>query len=154
LLVVGALLLFGSLFYPPWFVVSGTRTDLPSGTYNGMGSTGLLNTLVGGPWAWLAFVWLVISAIMGLAIAAIGRRTRRLGALDLLVLLPYAFVLVVAPTYLNLWGSPGTASVTFAYGFVTAVLGSVFIEAGARLPRAMRAVYEVPTEADAEYESL
>ena len=30
LLVVGAILLFGSLFFLPWFVVSGTRPDLPA----------------------------------------------------------------------------------------------------------------------------
>ena len=150
LLVAGALLVLYSLFYAPWFVVSGTRTDLPPGTYNGMGSTGLMNTLMGGPWAWFAFVWLVISAIMGLAIAAVGRRTRRLGALDLLVLLVYAFYLVVAPNYLNLPGPTGTASGAFAYGFLAAVLGSVFIEAGARLPHVVRAHYEVPTAAEWE----
>lgn len=150
LLVAGALLLFYSLLYAPWFVVSGTRPDLPPGTYDGMGSTGLLNTLVGGPWAWFAFVWLVISAMMGLAIAAVGRRTRRLGMVDILVLLVYALYLVVAPTYLNLPGPTGTASVAFAYGFVTAVLGSAFIEAGARLPHVVRARYEVPTAAERE----
>ena len=109
-----------------------------------------MNTLVGGPWAWFAFVWLVISAIIGLAIAAVGRRTRRLGALDLLVLMVYAFYLVVAPNYLNLPGPTGTASGAFAYGFLAAVLGSVFIEAGARLPHVVRSHYEVPTAAEWE----
>lgn len=148
LLVAGAVVLFGSLFYLPWFVVSGTRADLPPGTYDGIGSTGLANTLLGGPWAWIAFVWLVVSAIAGLAIAVLGRKTRRLGTLGIIVLLLYAFLLVLAPTYLNLPASTGTASVTIAYGFVAAVLGSALIEAGARLPHMMPSRYEVPTEAE------
>jgi len=62
----------------------------------------------------------------------------------------YAFYLVVAPNYLNLPGPTGTASGAFAYGFLAAVLGSVFIEAGARLPHVVRAHYEVPTAAEWE----
>src|SRR5205809_6362192 len=64
LLVAGALLVFYSLFYTPWFVVSGNRTDLPPGTYSGMGRTGLMNTLIGRPWACFAFVCLVLSPMI------------------------------------------------------------------------------------------
>ncbi len=150
LLVVGAILLFGSLFFLPWFVVSGTRPDLPPGTYNGIGSTSVLNTLLGGPWGWIAFVWLVVSAMVGLGVAVLGRKTRRLGTLGMVVLLLYALFLVVVPTYLNPQGSTGTASVAFAYGFVTAVLGSALVEAGARLPRAVFGRYPAPTAAEGE----
>src|SRR5438132_3401661 len=148
LVVVGALMLFGSLFFFTWFVVSGTRPDLPSGRYNGIGSTGLLNTLLGGPWGWIAFVWLVVSAFLGLGVAALGRKTRRLGTAGMVVLLLYALFLVVVPTYLNPQGSTGTVSVSFAYGFVVAVLGSALVEAGARLPRAAFASYQAPTAAE------
>jgi len=148
LVVVGAIMLFGSLFFFPWFVVSGTRPDLPSGRYNGIGSTGLLNTLLGGPWGWIAFVWLVVSAFLGLGVAALGRKTRRLGTAGMVVLLLYALFLVVVPTYLNPQGSTGTVSVSFAYGFVVAVLGSALVEAGARLPRAAFASYQAPTAAE------
>src|SRR5205814_9961827 len=120
------------------------------GTGIGMRVTGLMSAVVGGPCAWVAFVCMVSSAIVGLAMGAVGRRTRRLGALDLLVLLVYAFYLVVAPDCLNLPGPTGTASGAFAYGFLAAVLGSVFIEAGARLPHVVRSHYEVPTAAEWE----
>src|SRR5256885_16777018 len=88
LLVAGAVLLLVSLFSLPWFVVSGTRPDLPPGTYDGTGSTGLLNTLLGGPWGWIAFVWLVVSAIVGMAVAALGRRARPPGTLGGVFLFP------------------------------------------------------------------
>src|SRR3989442_15699046 len=87
LVVVGATVLFGSLFFLPWFVVSGTRPDLPPGTYDGLASTGLLNTLLGGPWGWIAFVWLVVSAIVGMAVPALGRNTRCLRKLGFIGLL-------------------------------------------------------------------
>jgi len=148
LLVAGAVLLLVSLFSLPWFVVSGTRPDLPPGTYDGTGSTGLLNTLLGGPWGWIAFVWLVVSSMVGLAVATLGRRTRSLGTLGMIVLLLYAVLLFVASPYLNPLGSTGTASVAFAYGFVTAVLGSALVEAGARLPHAMPRRYSEPTVAE------
>jgi len=147
LAVVGAIVLFGSLFFLPWFVVSGTRPDLPPGTYDGLASTGLLNTLLGGPWGWIAFVWLAVSAFLGLGVAAVGRKTRRLGTAGIIVLLLYALFLLVVPTYLNPQASSGTASVSFAYGFVAAVLGSALVEAGARLPRAAFGRYQAPTAA-------
>ena len=150
MVVVGAAMLLGSLFVLPWFRVSGTRPDLPPGTYGGLGSTDLMNTLLSGPWGWIAFICLVVSALLSFGIAAIGRKTRRIGTLGIVVLLLYALVLVVVPTYLSPQASTGTASVSFAYGFVAAVLGAALVEAGARWPRAMRGHYEVPTSAEWE----
>src|SRR3989442_5027479 len=115
LVVVGAIVLFGSLFYVPWFVVSGTRPDLPPGTYDGLASTGLLNTLLGGPWGWIAFVWLAVSAFLGLGVAAVGRKTRRLGTAGIIVLLLYALSLLVVPTNVNTRGSSLTAPVSSAH---------------------------------------
>src|SRR6266704_1480041 len=135
LVVAGAALLLGSLFVLPWFAVSGTRPDLPAGTYGGMGSTDLVNTLLSGPWGWIAFLWLVVSGFLAIGIA---------------VVLLYAVLLVVAPPYLNPQASSGSVSVSFGYGFVAGVLGSALIEAGARWPRAVRARYEAPTTAEWE----
>jgi len=145
LVVAGAALLLGSLFVLPWFRVSGTRPDLPVGTYGALGSTDLVNTLLSGPWGWLAFLWLVVSAFLAFGIAVVGRKTRRIGTSGIAVLLLYAVLLVLAPPYLNPQASSGTVSVSFGYGFVAAVLGSALIEAGARWPRPVRARYEVPT---------
>src|SRR2546422_8839518 len=122
--VVGAIVVFGRPFFLPWFVVSGTRPDLPPGTYDGLASTGLLNTLLGGPWGWIAFVWLAVSAFLGLGVAAVGRKTRRLGTAGIIVLLQYALFLLVVATNLNPHAPSGTASVAFAYGHVAAGLGS------------------------------
>jgi len=150
LVVAGAALLLGSLFVLPWFAVSGTRPDLPAGTYGGMGSTDLVNTLLSGPWGWIAFLWLVVSAFLAIGIAVVGRKTRRIGTSGIAVLLLYAVLLVVAPPYLNPQASSGSVSVSFGYGFVAGVLGSALIEAGARWPRPVRAQYEAPTTAEWE----
>jgi len=150
LVVAGAALLLGSLFALPWFAVSGTRPDLPAGTYGGMGSTALVNTLLSGPWAWIAFLWLVVSAFLAIGISVVGRKTRRIGTSGIVVLLLYAALLVVAPPYLNPQASSGSVSVSFGYGFVAGVLGSALIEAGARWPRPVHARYEVPTTAEWE----
>ena len=150
LVVAGAALLLGSLFVLPWFAVSGTRPDLPAGTYGGMGSTDLVNTLLSGPWGWIAFLWLVVSAFLAIGIAVVGRKTRRIGTSGIVVLLLYAVLLVVAPPYLNPQASSGSVSVSFGYGFVAGVLGSALIEAGARWPRPVRAQYEAPTTAEWE----
>ena len=150
LVVAGAALLLGSLFVLPWFAVSGTRPDLPAGTYGGMGSTDLVNTLLSGPWGWIAFLWLVVSAFLAIGIAVVGRKTRRIGTSGIAVLLLYAVLLVVAPSYLNPQASSGSVSVSFGYGFVAGVLGSALIEAGARWPRPVRARYEAPTTAEWE----
>jgi len=150
LLVAGAVVLLGSLFVLSWFEVSGTRPDLPAGTYGGMGSTELVNTLLSGPWGWIAFLWLVISAFLAIGIAAVGRKTRRIGTSGIVVLLLYAVLLVVAPPYLNPQASSGAVSVSFGYGFLAGVLGAALIEAGARWPRPMRARSDVPTTAEWE----
>src|SRR2546422_8494343 len=150
LLVAGAAVLLGSLFVLPWFAVSGTRTDLAAGTYGGMGSTDLVNSLLGGPWGWIAFLWLVVAAFLAIGIAAAGRKTRRIGTSGIVVLLLYVVLLVVAPPYLNPQASSGTVSASFGYGFVAGVLGSALIEAGARLPRPRRARLGVPPTAEWE----
>src|SRR2546422_7286803 len=150
LLVAGAAVLLGSLFVLPWFAVSGTRTDLAAGTYGGMGSTELVNSLLSGPWGWIAFLWLVVVAFLAIGIAAVGRKTRRIGTSGIVVLLLYVLLLVVAPPYLNPQASSGTVSVSFGFGFVAGVLGSALIEAGGRLPRPIHGQDEVPTTADWE----
>src|SRR3989442_1637565 len=148
LVVAGAALLLGSLFVLPWFTVSGTRPDLPAGTYGGMGSTGLVNTLLSGPWGWIAFLWLLVAAFLAIGIAVVGRKTRRIGTSGIAVLLLYAVLLVVAPPYLNPQASGGSVSVSFGYGFVAGVLGSALIEAGAPLPPPVRSQYECPPTTD------
>jgi len=134
LLVLGAVVLLISLFLFPWFTVTGSRPELPAGTYNGLGSTELLNTLAKGPWAWIAFAWLFISAIVAIAVAAMGRRTHNFGTSGILVLILYFLLLFVAANLVNQQASGANAAVSITYGFVAAVAGSVLIEAGSRLP--------------------
>src|SRR3989442_3246247 len=148
LVVAGAALLLGSLFVLPWFAVSGTRPDLPGGTYGGMGSTDLVNALLSGSWGWIAFLWLVVSAFLAIGIAVVGRKTRRIGTSGIVVLLLYAVLLVVAPPYLNPQASSAAVSVSFGYGFVAGVLGSALIEAGAPLARPGRAPDQVAATAE------
>src|SRR3989454_8817791 len=93
LVVAGAALLLGSLFVLPWFAVSGTRPDLPAGTYGGMGSTDLVNTLLSGPGGWVAFLWLGGSGVLALGIAVVGRKRRRLRASGGCVLVLFAVLL-------------------------------------------------------------
>src|SRR3989454_11983330 len=100
-----------------------------------MGSTELVNALLSGSWGWIAFLWLVVAAFLAIGIAAVGRKTRRIGTSGIVVLLLYVVLLVVAPPYLNPQASGGTGSVSFGYGFVARVLGSGLIEAGAAWPR-------------------
>src|SRR2546430_17508896 len=101
LLVAGAAVLLGSLFVLPWFAVSGTRPDLPAGTYGGMGSTELVNSLLSGPWGWIAFLWLLGAAVLGIGVAAGGRKTRGHGASRVVGLLPYVVFLLVAAPHLE-----------------------------------------------------
>src|SRR3989475_8006665 len=54
LVVAGAALLLGSLFVLPWFAVSGTRPDLPAGTYGGVGGTDLVKNPLSRPRGWVA----------------------------------------------------------------------------------------------------
>src|SRR2546425_5888485 len=76
LVVTGAALLLGSLFVLPWFAVSGTRPDLPAGTYGGVGRTGLVNSLMSGPWGGVAFLWAAGAGVRPLRIASLGRHAR------------------------------------------------------------------------------
>src|SRR5207249_12311617 len=135
LLVAGAAVLLGSLFMLPWFEVSGTRSDLPAGRYGGIGSTELVNSLLSGPWGWIAFLWLVVAAFLAIGIAAVGRKTRRIGTAGIVVLLLYVVLLVVAPPYLNPHASSGTVPGSFGYGSVAGVLGSALRGAGRRCRR-------------------
>jgi len=68
-------LLLYSLFLP-WFTVTGTRPELQAGTYTGVQTTELLNSLAKGPWGWIAFGWLLVCSIVAIAVAAVGRRIR------------------------------------------------------------------------------
>src|SRR2546421_12395479 len=77
LLVAGAAVLLGSLFVLPWFAVSGTRPDLPAGTYGGVGSTGLPNSPPGGPGGWIPFLWLGGRAVPAVRVPPVGRQTPR-----------------------------------------------------------------------------
>src|SRR2546422_1099112 len=117
LLVAGAAVLLGSLFVLPWFAVSGTRPDLPAGTYGGMGSTELVNALLSGPWGWIAFLWLVVSAFLAIGIAVVGRKTRRIGTSGIVVLFLNPAFFVVAPPFLNPQPPSAAVSVGSASGF-------------------------------------
>src|SRR2546426_4603432 len=75
LVVAGAALLLGSLFVLPWFAVSGTRPDLPAGTYGGVGSPELVKTLLSGPGGRVAFLWLPGSAFPPIRDAVGGRQS-------------------------------------------------------------------------------
>src|SRR3989441_11490301 len=101
LIIAGAAVLLGSLFVLPWFAVSGTRPDLPAGTYGGVGSTELVKSLLSGPWGWIAFLWVGVAAFLAIGVAAVGRKTRRIGAAGGLGLLLYVVLLVVAPACLD-----------------------------------------------------
>src|SRR5436189_6397644 len=88
LLVLGAALLlvnfFGIALLPslpslPWFTVSGNRPELAVGSYDALQSTRLLNGIANGPYAWLAFGWLLVVSMAGIAIAGIAERTRHFG---------------------------------------------------------------------------
>ena len=134
LLVIGAIVLLISLFLVPWFTVAGSRPELPAGSYDGVGSTELLNSLAKGPYAWIALAWLFVSAIVAIAVAAMRRRTHNFGTSGILVLILYAILLFVAANLVNQQASGANASISFGYGFVAAVAGSALIEAGSRLP--------------------
>lgn len=146
LLVAGAALLLYSLFLP-WFTITGTRTDLPADTYTGVRSTELLNSLANGPWAWIAFGWLLVCSVVAVAVAAVGRRTHNFGTSGILVLVLYAILLLVAANLVNQQAAGSTAGISFVYGFVGAIAGAALIEAGSRFPRPARAKAGVPAGA-------
>src|SRR2546425_5341197 len=77
LLVAGAAVLLGSLFVLPWFAVSGTRPDLPAGTYGGVGSTGLVEALLSGPGGWGALLLVVGAAVLPYGVPGAGRQNTR-----------------------------------------------------------------------------
>ena len=146
LLVVGAAVLFLSLFYIPWFTVTGSRPELPAGTYTGVGTTELLNFLAKGPYGWIAFAWFIVCSIAAIVVAVLGRRSHNFGTSGILVLVLYAILLIVAASLVNQQASGSNAGVTFQYGFVVAVVGAALIEAGSRFPRPVRAKPGVPAE--------
>lgn len=131
-------MLLYSLFLP-WFTITGSRADLPAGTYTGVQSTELLNTLAGGPWAWIALGWLLVCSIVAIAVAAVGRRTHNFGTSGILVLVLYAILLLVAANLVNQQAAGSNAGISFSYGFVAAIAGGALIEAGSRFPRPARA---------------
>jgi hypothetical protein len=157
LLVLGAALLLtslvGSVFFPSlpfsaWFTISGNRFELPAGSYTGIQATQLLNTLANGPYAWIAFGWLLVCAAAALAVSGIRERTRNFGTSGILVLLLYAGILFLAAYRYNQQAPAGEATVSIGYGFIVAVVACIFIEAGARLPSAVptRRIAAVGTE--------
>jgi|SRR3990170_2313302 len=145
LLVLGAAILLLSLFLP-WFTVAGEEPQLPAGTYTGVGSTDLLNSLGRGPYAWIAFAWLLVCSIVAIAVAALGRRAHHFGTSGILVLVLYAILLFVAANLVNQQASASSAGVSIVYGFVVAVAGSALIEAGSRFPRPVPKKRGVPAE--------
>src|SRR2546428_3699851 len=64
LVVAGAALLLGSLFVLPWFAVSGTRPDLPAGTYGGVGTPALVDHPPSGSRGRTALPWRPASAFL------------------------------------------------------------------------------------------
>jgi hypothetical protein len=155
LLLVGAAGLLASLVLPQlaWFTISGTKPELPSGTYTGFQTTQLLTSLVSGQYAWVgyaawaAFALLLAAVTAALAVAGMGRRTRNVGSGAILLLLLEGAVLYFMAYGLNLppSGAPGVLSV--GYGFVAAVVGSALIEAGGRLPSRVPTMVGLPVGA-------
>ena len=152
LLGLGAALLLVSLFgslvlpstYVTWFTLSGNQPALPAGSYTGIQATELLNTLVSGPYLWIAFGCLLVSVAAAIAIGGIGQRTRHFGTFGVLVLLLYAGLLYVAAYQYNQQAPGGNAAIAIGYGFLTAMAASVLIEVGARLPSAVPVRARVP----------
>ena len=130
LLLVGAVLLVVGLFLP-WFTISGNRQDVVAGEYTGVGLTNLLSDLANAPYAWAAFIWLILVAIFGVMSAFVGRKFAMFGTSGILVLALYAILIYVAA---NLASSQdpwvGTATVSLTYGFILAIIRSALIEAG------------------------
>jgi len=157
LLVLGAALLLVSLFgslvlpstfpstYVTWFTLSGNQPQLPAGSYTGIQVTELMNTLVSGPYLWIAFGSLLVSAAAAIAIGGIGERTRHFGTFGVLILLLYAGLLYVAAYQFNQQAPGGDAAISIGYGFLTAMAACVLIEAGARLPSSVSVRARVPT---------
>ncbi|HYY47725.1 MAG TPA: hypothetical protein VFA17_03485 [Thermoplasmata archaeon] len=142
LLVVGAAALLASLLVPSltWFTVSGTKTELPAGTYTGIQTAQLLSGLAPAPYtlfgylAWAAYALLFVAVTAALAVAGMGRRTRNVGTASILLLLLEGALLYVTAYGLSLPASGAPAVLSVGYGFVAAVAGAALIEAGGRIP--------------------
>ena len=159
LLGLGAALLLVSLFgslvlpstfpstYVTWFTLSGNQPALPAGSYTGIQATELLNTLVSGPYLWIAFGSLLVCVAAAIAIAGFGERTRHFGTFGVLILLLYAGLLYVATYQFNQQAPGGDAAISIGYGLIVAVVACVLIEAGARLPSAVPTRPRVPAVA-------
>ena len=155
LLALGAALLLVSLFgslvlpstYVTWFTLSGNQPALPAGSYTGIQATELLNTLVSGPYLWIAFGSILVCVAAAIAIAGIGERTRHFGTFGIIVLLLYAALLYIAAYQYNQQAPAGDAAISIGYGLIVAVVACVLIEAGARLPSAVPTRPRVPAVA-------
>ena len=132
LLAVGGVVLLVALFLP-WFDLAGNAASLPAGEYTGVTTTTLLNDLAKGPYAWIALAWLLICSVVAFAAAALGRKVANFGVSGVLVLVLYAVLVLVAQNLVNQQTPAAAAGVSFAYGFVVAILGSALIEAGMRM---------------------
>lgn len=153
LLVLGAAVLLASLVVPllTWFTVSGDSSRFPGGTYTSFQSAGLLTSLVEGPWApigllsYVGFGLLLVCATAGLAAAGMGRRTRNVGSLGIVISLLFAGLLYLTAYRMNLPLTGSDAAISIGYGFVAAVAGSALLEAGGRWPRAVPTRRPLPT---------
>ncbi|HYM41071.1 MAG TPA: hypothetical protein VEY12_13160 [Thermoplasmata archaeon] len=146
LLAVGGVLLLVALFLP-WFGIGGNQSQLPAKDYNGIDLTTLLNNLAKGPYAWLAFAWLLIVAFLAFVAAGIARKIANFGTSGVLVLILYAILLIVAQNLVNQNATSGNATVALEYGFIVAIIGAACIEAGMRLFKAPAAPQEQPPAA-------
>src|SRR2546423_1303 len=117
-----------------WFTLSGNQPALPAGSYTGIQATDLLNTLVSGPYLWIAFGSLLVCVAAAIAIAGFGERTRHFGTFGIIVLLLYAALLYIAAYQYNQQAPAGDGAISIGYGLIVAVVACVLIEAGARLP--------------------
>ena len=95
-----------------------------------------MRNLANGPYAWAAFFWLILVAVFGVMSAFVGRKFAMFGTSGILVLILYAILIYVAANLASSQDpSGGTATISFAYGFIFAVIGSALIETGARLKK-------------------
>ena len=133
--------------YVTWFTLSGNQPALPAGSYTGIQATELLNTLVSGPYLWIAFGSILVCVAAAIAIAGIGERTRHFGTFGIIVLLLYAALLYIAAYQYNQQAPAGDAAISIGYGLIVAVVACVLIEAGARLPSAVPTRPRVPAMA-------
>lgn len=150
LLAVGGVMLLVGLFLP-WLGITGNQAQLPTKDYSGIDATSLLNDLAKGPYAWIAFAWLLIVAFLAFAAAGLARKVANFGTSGVLVLILYAVLVVVAVNLVNQNNTSGSAGIFFEYGFFVALIGAACIEAGMRLFKARPTAQEQPgSEAEAK----